>query len=150
MEATRITAHSDLGQAFQATTGEMFHQSATLADLLRRPGIHYTTLHALGMVQELDRDLYEGVEISLKYAGYIERQTLQIARLTKYTDQPLLADLNYMSLEFLSKESREKLTQTKPLTIGQASRIGGVSPADVNALLVYLQARKLSAATVSS
>ncbi len=145
LETTRILAHSPAGQRFQQHTSELIHQSATLADLVRRPGVHYMTLQELGLVESVSREVYEGTEIALKYAGYIARQTFQIARLSKQSDQALAADLDYMKLEFLSKEAREKLSHVRPLTIGQASRIGGVSPADVNGLLIYLQTRKLTA-----
>ncbi|WP_218081734.1 tRNA uridine-5-carboxymethylaminomethyl(34) synthesis enzyme MnmG [Anthocerotibacter panamensis] len=144
LETVRINAHSEQGQAFQERTGEKMHQSLTLADMLRRPGVHYPVLQELGFVQDTDRAVWEGTEIAIKYAGYIERQTQQVARLSKQADQPLPPDLDYANFAFLSKEAREKLAQVRPLTIGQAGRIGGVSPADINALLVYLQARKLA------
>ncbi|WP_287129484.1 tRNA uridine-5-carboxymethylaminomethyl(34) synthesis enzyme MnmG [Candidatus Cyanaurora vandensis] len=142
LEQVRITAHSEAGQAVMAQTKEPIQRAITLADLLRRPGVHYPQLQQLGLVESLPRAVYEGVEIALKYAGYIERQTQQIARSSQQGDLPLAVDLDYRSLAFLSKESREKLSQARPLTVGQASRLAGVSPADINALLVYLQAGK--------
>jgi len=112
---------------------------------LRRPGLHYPALATLGIVEPLPREIYEGIEIALKYAGYIERQTLQIARVSQHQDQALPSDLHYGEMACLSKEAREKLLAVRPLTVGQASRIAGVSPADINALLVYLQTRRLVA-----
>jgi tRNA uridine 5-carboxymethylaminomethyl modification enzyme len=145
LEQVRITEHSEQGKAVIARTGEPIHQALTLADLLRRPGVHYPDLLALGLAAIEDRAVYEGAEIALKYAGYIERQTQQISRLSKQADQALPSDLDYQQLAFLSKEAREKLNQVRPLTVGQAGRIGGVSPADISGLLIYLQAQKLAA-----
>jgi tRNA uridine 5-carboxymethylaminomethyl modification enzyme len=114
--------------------------SLTLAELLRRQPCSYTDLlhYNLGN-PDLDRFEYHTVEVHVKYAGYIQRQEHQIEAIARQAHRPLPADLNYATIETLSKESREKLNHIRPLTIGQASRIGGVSPADINALLVYLE-----------
>ena len=71
--------------------------------------------------------------------GYIQRQEHQIEEVAKHSDRKLPTHIDYNAIETLSKESREKLSKIRPMTIGQASRIGGVNPADVNALLVYLE-----------
>jgi tRNA uridine 5-carboxymethylaminomethyl modification enzyme len=92
----------------------------------------------------------EGAEIDLKYSGYLQRQQHQIDQVSRHANRQLPPDLNYAAIETLSKESREKLSQVKPLTIGQAARIGGVNPADINALLVYLELRSRQIALVSS
>ena len=81
----------------------------------------------------------EGAEIDIKYAGYLQRQQNQIDQVARQTNRPLPADLDYAAISTLSKESREKLAKLRPLTVGQAARIGGVNPADVNALLLYLE-----------
>ncbi|MGB3789432.1 MAG: hypothetical protein WA949_15585, partial [Phormidesmis sp.] len=83
----------------------------------------------------------EGAEIDIKYSGYIQRQQKQIDLVSRQTNRSLPQDLDYMTVETLSMESREKLNKVKPLTVGQATRIGGVNPADVNALLVFLEVR---------
>ena len=91
--------------------------------------------------EELNLAETEGAEIDIKYAGYIKRQETQIEQLTRHTKRRLPQDLDYLTVETLRMEAREKLNQVKPLTIGQATRIGGVNPADINALLVYLEIR---------
>ena len=87
----------------------------------------------------------EGAEIDIKYSGYLQRQQNQIDQIARMAHRQLPADLDYASIETLSKEAREKLAKVKPLTVGQAARIGGVNPADVNALLVYLELRSRTA-----
>ncbi len=125
--------------------------SVSLADLLRRPGIHYDQLLTLGVGDPaLSAPVREGVEIEIKYSGYIQRQTEQIDHTSRELNRPIPADFNYQGLITLSKEAREKLSRVRPQTLGQASRIGGVSPADINALLIYLEIhQKRPVATVS-
>ncbi len=140
LHSTRVKGHEAIGQQIATDTGQKIKSSATLAELLRRPGFHYANLEKYGLGNgQLHRVEKEGAEIDIKYSGYIQRQQHQIDQVTKQTNRPLPADLDYMSIDTLSMEAREKLAQVKPLTIGQASRIGGVNPADVNALLVYLE-----------
>ncbi|MFB6276848.1 MAG: tRNA uridine-5-carboxymethylaminomethyl(34) synthesis enzyme MnmG [Halothece sp.] len=140
LHSTRIKAHDEVGKQIIADTGQNIKSSATLADLLRRPGFHYDKLDYYGLGNpDLHRVEKQGAEIDIKYSGYIQRQQNQIDQVTKQTNRPLPPDLDYMNIETLSMEAREKLTKVKPLTIGQASRIGGVNPADVNALLVHLE-----------
>ncbi len=142
LNTQRVKELDELGQTIAAHTQHPIRGSVTLAELLRKPGFHYGDLERFGLGNpELDRAEREGAEIDIKYAGYIQRQTSQIAQTAKQEHRKLPADLNYQSIETLSKEAREKLAKVQPLTIGQAMRIGGVNPADVNALLVYLEVR---------
>lgn len=142
LQQTRIKEHEEVGKAVVAETQQAIKGAITLADLLRRPGVHYSTLerHGLGN-PELNSTEKEGAEIDIKYSGYIQRQQHQIEQIARHENRKLPADLDYAKIDTLSKESREKLAKVKPLTIGQACRIGGVNPADVNALLVYLELR---------
>ncbi|NET37657.1 MAG: tRNA uridine-5-carboxymethylaminomethyl(34) synthesis enzyme MnmG [Cyanothece sp. SIO1E1] len=139
---TRVKEHDPVGQAIATHTNQRIKGSITLADLLRRPGFHYVDLDRYGLHNsQLDQPEREGAEIDIKYSGYIQRQQKQIDQIVRHTHRKLPPDLDYANIETLSKEAREKLAQVQPLTVGQAARIGGVNPADVNALLVYLELR---------
>jgi tRNA uridine 5-carboxymethylaminomethyl modification enzyme len=141
--STRIKEHDEVGQAIASATEQKIKGSITLADLLRRPGFHYVDLDRYGLGNpNLKQAEKEGAEIDIKYSGYLARQQNQIEQIARQANRPLPADLDYNKIDTLSKEAREKLTQVKPLTIGQAARTGGVNPADVNALLLYLELRK--------
>ncbi len=140
---TRIKEYDPVGRAIAQDTGETIKGSVSLADLLRRSGFHYIDLERYGLGNlTLKRAEKEGAEIDIKYAGYLARQQNQIELVARQAGRQLPADLDYSLIDSLSKESREKLSQVKPLTIGQAARIGGVSPADINALLIYLEVAK--------
>ncbi len=140
--ATRLKEHEPLGQAIAADTQQAIKGSITLADLLRRPGFHYVDLECYELGNpNLNSAEKEGAEIDIKYSGYLQRQQNQIDQITRQAHRQLPPDLDYASIDTLSKEAREKLAKVKPLTVGQAARIGGVNPADVNALLVYLELR---------
>ncbi len=146
LHVTRLKEHDLVGQAIASDTQQVIKGSITLADLLRRPGFHYVDLERYGLSHpNLDQTEKEGAEIDIKYSGYLQRQQHQIDQITRQAHRPLPPDLDYCSIDTLSKESREKLAKVKPLTIGQAARIGGVNPADVNALLVYLELRSRTA-----
>ena len=150
LHTVRIKEQSDLGQQVVAFTQQAIKGSITLADLLRKPGFHYTDLDRFGLGNaDLDRAEQEGAEIDIKYAGYIQRQQHQIDAIVRQEQRKLAADLDYHAIETLSKEAREKLATIRPLTIGQASRIGGVNPADINALLIYLEVQSRQNAEVA-
>ena len=143
LHGTRIKENDPLGQAIAQDTEQTIKGSITLADLLRRSGIHYIDLERYGIGNPtLKRAEKEGAEIDIKYAGYLARQQNQIEQVARQANRQIPGDLDYSQIDTLSKESREKLNQVKPLTIGQAARIGGVNPADINALLIYLEIAK--------
>ena len=137
LHETRIKEQETVGIAIAQETQQKIKGSITLAELLCRPKFHYADLQKHGLDNaELNIAETEGAEIDIKYSGYIKRQQLQIDQMAKHTKLRLPQDLDYLTVETLRMEAREKLNQVKPLTVGQASRIGGVNPADVNALLV--------------
>jgi len=140
LHTTRVKEHEDIGKQIFANTQQAIKGSITLADLLRRPGFHYSSLEQYGLANStLNRAEREGAEIDIKYSGYLQRQQNQIDQIARQANRPLPSDLDYHSIATLSKESREKLSKVRPLTVGQAARTGGVNPADVNALLLYLE-----------
>jgi tRNA uridine 5-carboxymethylaminomethyl modification enzyme len=147
LHSTRLKEQDPIAQAIVASTGDRIKGSITLADLLRRPGIHSVDLDRYGLGNPaLTREEKQGAEIDIKYAGYLKRQQTQIDQVAKNANRKLPAEIDYNTIGTLSKEAREKLSQVRPLTIGQASRLGGVNPADVNALLVYLEVQSRQAA----
>lgn len=108
--------------------------------LLRRPEVSYAKIEQLSPSPiELGPDVKEQVEIQVKYAGYIEKQLIQVQRLKKMEKKQLPPDLDYMTVHGLASEAKHNLARIKPLNIGQASRISGVTPADISILLIYLE-----------
>ena len=149
LHETRVKENDEIGKAIMQSTQQGIKGSITLAELLRRPGFHYVDLehYRLGNAA-LDSFEKEGAEIDIKYSGYIQRQQHQIEQVSRQEHRRLPETLNYHEIETLSKEAREKLSKVRPMTIGQATRIGGVNPADVNALLVYLEVQARRSAEV--
>jgi tRNA uridine 5-carboxymethylaminomethyl modification enzyme len=140
LDTVRVKEQDTVGQQIFSQTQQRIKGSATLADLLRRPGFHYCDLQHYQLDDPtLQPDEQAGAEISIKYAGYIQRQEKQIEAIVRQEGRKLSPQLNYRKIATLSLEAREKLNQVRPLTVGQATRIGGVNPADINALLVYLE-----------
>ena len=114
-----------------------------LADLLCRPELSYENLKELDDLRpELPYDVIDEVVIEIKYEGYIERQKHQVEAFKKMEKRLIPEDINYDDVVSLRLEARQKLKQFRPLSLGQASRISGVSPADVSVLLVYLEQNK--------
>ena len=117
--------------------------SARMADLVRRPQIGYDLLAPFDPTRPaLSKAVREQVEIQLKYAGYIARQEKQVAEFQKAEGRRLPPDTDYTAIQGLRLEARQKLQEMRPLSIGQASRISGVSPADVAVLLIWLEQQK--------
>ena len=117
--------------------------SARLADLLRRPQIHYADLAPFDPDRpNLPPAVAGQVEIQLKYAGYLVRQQQQVEEFRREESRPLPPDLDYNAIGGLRLEARQKLSQIRPASVGQAGRISGVSPADIGVLLIYLEQQK--------
>jgi len=140
LQSVRVRMGDGATDAIGAETGAPIKGSITLADLLRRPGFHATDLQRHGLSPtSLPDDVRDGAEIDIKYSGYLARQEQQIARVRRQEGRLLSPNLSYDHITNLSSEAREKLAALKPLTLGQAGRVPGVSPADVNALLLWLE-----------
>lgn len=119
-------------------------ESITLHELLKRPEIKYEHLKKWGLVPQYPFWIEERIEIEVKYEGYIKRMEREAKRLEKIENWIIPEDVDYSSIEEISVEAREKLSKTKPRTLGQAMRIPGVSPADILALFYLLESKKLS------
>lgn len=115
------------------------HNTVTAADLLKRKEISYDDLKHIVELPEISEDVKKQVEITLVYDGYIKKQLEQVERMEKLEEKLLPEDINYDEVSSLRDEAREKLNAIRPISIGQASRISGVSPADISVLLVYLE-----------
>ena len=140
LETVRLKVSDPVAPAVEQETGAAIKGSITLADLLRRPGMHAADLVRHGLADaDLPLPVREGAEIDIKYSGYLQRQQQQIDQVKRQSQRKLPADLNYAGIGTLSNEAREKLTAIQPSTLGQASRIPGVSKADITALLMWLE-----------
>ncbi|WP_294949861.1 tRNA uridine-5-carboxymethylaminomethyl(34) synthesis enzyme MnmG [Sulfurivirga sp.] len=136
-------AHPEAKKA-EALTETPLSKEQSLFDLLKRPGVTLSQLRELDCctLPEQADAVVEQVEIEAKYAGYIARQKEEIERLRKAENTPLPDDLDYDAIKGLSNEVRQKLKQHRPATLGQASRISGVTPAAISLLLIHLKKRK--------
>ncbi|MFN7229726.1 MAG: tRNA uridine-5-carboxymethylaminomethyl(34) synthesis enzyme MnmG [Synechococcaceae cyanobacterium] len=140
LATVRLKASDPVAPAVEAHTGAAIKGSITLADLLRRPGFHSADLVRHGLADAaLPAAVREGAEIDLKYSGYLARQQQQIDQVRRQHGRPIPADVDYAAIGTLAREAREKLAAVQPGTLGQAARVPGVTPADVNALLLWLE-----------
>ncbi len=115
----------------------------TLEELLRRPEITYQDLrYFIAELPDYPSEVTEQVSIQVKYKGYIERQMIQVGQFKKMENKLIPGDLDYNEMDNLRLEAREKLNRVKPRSIGQASRISGVSPADISVMMIYLEQRR--------
>ena len=142
LESSGVAESPALNAMLEAQGTAPVSGSARLADLLRRPQIGYDLLAPFDPDRPpLSRAITEAVEIRLKYAGYIARQEKQVKEFQKAENRPLPPDADYEAIQGLRLEARQKLQEIRPLSVGQASRISGVSPADVAVLLIWLEQR---------
>ena len=116
--------------------------SINMMELLRRPEITYEKLQQAFDLEPLSPVAAEEVDVEVKYKGYIDKQKQEVMRAMKLENRLLPDDIDYSALHELSSEAAEKLEKQRPLSIGQASRISGVSPADISVLMVYLESRR--------
>ncbi|MDP6321428.1 MAG: tRNA uridine-5-carboxymethylaminomethyl(34) synthesis enzyme MnmG [Prochlorococcaceae cyanobacterium ETNP14_MAG_5] len=143
LEHQRLKASDPRATAVEKETGAKIKGSITLANLLRRPGMHTDGLVRHGLADpELPLAVREGAEIDIKYSGYLQRQQQQIDQVKRQSQRRLPTDLDYAKIITLSQEAREKLADVQPLNMAEASNIPGVSKADLNALLIWLELQK--------
>ena len=140
LESTGVAANPQLNALLEERGSAPVANSARLADLLRRPQITYADIAPFDPNRpELPEAVTEEVEIQIKYAGYLARQQKQVEEFKQEESRLLPEDLDYNSIQGLRLEARDKLSQIRPMSIGQAGRISGVSPADIAVLLIWLE-----------
>jgi tRNA uridine 5-carboxymethylaminomethyl modification enzyme len=147
LKSTWVNPQTLPAAAATALLGQPLAHEYSLADLLRRPQVSYAALMAaeqgrfaaLEATGPLPPEVAEQVEVSIKYEGYIDRQNEAIDRAAHYESLALPPDLDYAAIKALSFEVRQKLSQHRPETLGQASRVQGVTPAAVSLLLIHLK-----------
>jgi tRNA uridine 5-carboxymethylaminomethyl modification enzyme len=142
LESSGVPASEELNAMLAAKDTAPVANSARLADLLRRPQVSYADIAPFDTQRpELSAAVTEEVEIQIKYAGYLARQEKQVAEFKKEESRLLPEDIDYNAIAGLRLEARQKLTEIRPVSIGQAGRISGVSPADIAVLLIYMEQR---------
>ena len=136
-----IRPNTTEGQAVQKVTLQAYERESRALDLLRRANVSYMQMIEHGCIQrvEIEEDVFMQIEIQMKYQGYIERQRLEIERQKRHEGTVIPDEFDYRSIKGLSNEVLQKLEKYRPITIGQASRISGVTPAAISLLLVYLR-----------
>ncbi|MBW3042925.1 tRNA uridine-5-carboxymethylaminomethyl(34) synthesis enzyme MnmG [Prochlorococcus marinus] len=144
LENERIKESDKCAKKIYSSTGTPIKGSITLANFLRRTNVHFKDLIDYDLITEnIPLDVQEGVEIDIKYSGYLERQKAQINQLKQQSKKLLPKNLNYNDIKTLSKEAREKLNISQPKSLGHAAQIPGVSKADLTALLVWLKIEQM-------
>ncbi len=140
MNKERIKDSDNIAEKIRISTGTPIKGSLTLADFLRRTNVHFKDLINYNLIdRNIPLDIQEGVEIDLKYSGYLERQEAQINQFKKQSKKLLPRNLNYNNIKTLSQEAREKLSISQPVSLGHAAQVPGVSKADLTALLIWLK-----------
>ncbi|MCI8513330.1 MAG: tRNA uridine-5-carboxymethylaminomethyl(34) synthesis enzyme MnmG [Lachnospiraceae bacterium] len=139
-----ITGAGERVQKFLEKRGSALLKSgSTLAELIKRPELSYEAIASIDEERpQVSEEVAQQVNIRIKYEGYIRRQNIQVKQFKKMEGKKLEEDFDYMKLKGLRREAAQKLNQIKPSSVGQASRISGVSPADISVLLVYLEQMK--------
>ncbi len=140
LETTNIGASKEVQEFLEENGSTPLKTGTTLAELVRRPELNYVMLTKIDKNRpELPWDVIQQVDINIKYDGYIRRQKQQVSQFKKLENRKLDADFDYATVKSLRREAVQKLNLYKPMSIGQASRISGVSPADISVLLVHLE-----------
>ena len=143
LEATTVKPTEEVNKYLVNCGTSSLTTGAKLSELLKRAEITYASLGTIDKERpELPEQVKEEVEIQVKYEGYIKMQEAQVEKFKKMEKKLIPEDLDYDEIKGISLEARQKLNKHKPYSIGQASRISGVSPADISVILVYLQTKK--------
>lgn len=139
LKSTKIRP-AEINPLLESIGSAPIQDGSNLLTILRRPEVTYAHIASISPSElELDEEMREQVEIQIKYAGYIEKQLIHVEKLQKMEKKKLPESINYDDIQGLAMEARQKLSKIRPISIGQASRISGVTPADISILLVYLE-----------
>ena len=136
--ATTFVRPSDT-QILEALNLEIAGRAYSFEEILRRPEVRYSDIARASGNGHIPPDVAEQVELGIKYSGYVERQEIQVKQSRKLEEKQIPSSINYAELRSLSREAKEKFAQIKPTTLGQASRVPGITPADVAMLAVYIE-----------
>ena len=144
LENTRLKCTDEVAKKIELDSGSKIKGSTTLKELLKRPNLHYSDFIRYDLIDKtLPISVIEGVEIDIKYEGYLKRQKNNIDQINRQSLKSLSSEINYDQIDTLSLEARENLNKIKPTNFGDASKIPGVSKADLTALLVWLKIKEL-------
>ncbi|MCH1641518.1 tRNA uridine-5-carboxymethylaminomethyl(34) synthesis enzyme MnmG [Paenibacillus timonensis] len=139
LKSTKVRP-TEINPLLESIGSAPIQDGSNLLTILRRPEVTYAHIATISPSEiELDEEMQEQVEIQIKYAGYIEKQLIHVERLQKMEKKKIPESINYDDIQGLAIEARQKLSKIRPISIGQASRISGVTPADISILLVYLE-----------
>ena len=142
VEHTTVGGSAEVQSLLESQGSTLLKSGTTIAELIRRPELNYKVLAPIDKERpELPEDVCEQVEINIKYDGYIRREMKQVEQFKKLEQKKIPEDIDYEDVGSLRIEARQKLEAYRPVSIGQASRISGVSPADISVLLVYLESK---------
>ncbi len=140
LENTKVGANKEMQHFLESKGSSGLHTAASLAELISRPELSYEAIAEIDPERKpLDEAVIEQININIKYDGYIKRQLKQVEQYKKMEKKKIPVDIDYDDVKSLRLEARQKLKQFQPVSVGQASRISGVSPADISVLLVYLE-----------
>ncbi|WP_242271648.1 tRNA uridine-5-carboxymethylaminomethyl(34) synthesis enzyme MnmG [Bacillus cereus group sp. BfR-BA-01310] len=145
LESIFIKPRPEVQELIRSIGGSELKDGIRASDLLRRPEMTYEHIHLLVPSEvELNDEITEQVEIQIKYEGYIEKSLQQVDRMKRMENKKIPVDIDYDAISGIASEARQKLKDVRPLSMGQASRISGVNPADVSILLVYIEQGKIA------
>ena len=143
LNRTTIGANQTVQKLLEKYETTLLQSGTTLAELLKRPELSYEKIEEIDIERKnLPKEVCEQVNINLKYDGYIKRQERQVMQFRKLESKKIPKTIDYDDVYSLRKEAVQKLKEYRPSSVGQASRISGVSPADISVLLIYLEKNK--------
>ena len=137
-----LTPSKETNSILKSLALDEIHATLPLSELLRRPDVTYEKIRSAFELPEIDDEIRTQIETQFFYSGYIEKQIEQVAKMERLEDKLIPENLDYNDVSNLRDEAREKLISIQPRSIGQATRISGVSPADISVLLIYLESHK--------